>query len=72
MQSKIDRAVSEYSLTVRETEMLSYILRGKSVPAIASETYLSRNTVKTHIVHIYQKINVHSRDELIAFIENLD
>ena len=72
MQSKIDRAVAEYSLTVRETEMLSYILRGKSVPAIASETYLSRNTVKTHIVHIYQKINVHSRDELIAFIENLD
>lgn len=71
MQQKIDRAVSDYSLTARETEMLQYILRGRSVPAIASETYLSRNTVKTHIVHIYQKLDVHSRDELILFIENL-
>ncbi len=72
MQKKIDRAASAYSLTAREIEMLQYILRGKSVPAIAAETYLSRNTVKTHIVHIYQKLDVHSRDELIVFIENVD
>lgn len=71
MQRKVDDAATEHALTVREKEMLQYILRGKSVPAIASETYLSRNTVKTHIVHLYQKLDVHSRDELISFVENL-
>lgn len=72
LQRNIDDAALAYGLTPREREMLQYVLRGKSVPAIASETYLSRNTVKTHIMHIYAKLDVHSRDELIRFVEDID
>ncbi|MDR1184393.1 MAG: LuxR C-terminal-related transcriptional regulator, partial [Coriobacteriales bacterium] len=57
-------------LTAREEEILTYLLRGKSVPAIARESFLSQNTIKTHVSHIYQKLAVHSRDELIDCIEN--
>jgi DNA-binding CsgD family transcriptional regulator len=66
----LERIIDHYSLTMREEDMLRYLLKGKSVPAIARETFLSQNTVKTHISHIYQKLNVHSRDELIEHIES--
>lgn len=71
LEYKIDETARRYALTTREQEMLRYVLRGRSVPAIASETFLSRNTVKTHLNHVYQKLNVHSRDELIDFVEHL-
>lgn len=59
----------ERGLTPRESEILSYLLRGKSVPAIAAEVLLSVNTVRTHIAHIYQKFDVHSRDELVEAMD---
>lgn len=65
----LDELASHHALTPREREMLDYLLRGKSVPAIASEVFLSANTVRTHIAHIYQKFDVHSRDELLEAIE---
>ena len=65
----LDELGDERALTPREREMLDYLLRGKSVPAIAAEVFLSANTVRTHIAHIYQKFDVHSRDELVALIE---
>ena len=36
---------------------------------IEQELVLSYNTVKTHIKHIYQKLGVHSRQELLDLIE---
>lgn len=61
---------ARHGLTQREQELLEYLVSGKSVPAIASEVYLSVNTVRTHIAHIYQKFDVHSRDELVDAIDN--
>lgn len=61
---------AQRGLTQREQEILGYLVSGKSVPAIASEVYLSVNTVRTHIAHIYQKFDVHSRDELVDAIDD--
>lgn len=58
-----------HGLTPRESEIFAYLLRGKSVPAIAAEVLLSVNTVRTHIAHIYQKFDVHSRDELVTAVD---
>ena len=58
-----------HGLTPREVDILEYLSRGKSVPAIASEVFLSVNTVRTHISHIYQKFEVHSRDELVTALD---
>jgi LuxR family maltose regulon positive regulatory protein len=42
-------------------DVLRLIAADRSNQEIASELYLSVNTVKTHIQHIYEKLNVSSR-----------
>ncbi|BAK43787.1 response regulator transcription factor [Eggerthella sp. YY7918] len=58
-----------HGLSTRETEILEYLARGRSQPYIREELILSKNTVATHVKHIYQKLNVHSRQELLDLFE---
>ena len=58
-----------YGLTTRELEILGQLARGRDGKFIEQELVLSYNTVKTHIKHIYQKLGVHSRQELLDLIE---
>lgn len=60
---------SRYGFSPRELEIFEYLLRGKTLPAIASDAHLSYNTVKTHVSHIYQKMGVHTRNEMIDMVE---
>lgn len=60
----------EFGLTKRETEILALLARGRNAPFIQEKYIVSRNTVKTHIRHIYAKTNVHSQQEIIDFVEN--
>lgn len=57
------------ALSARETEILQYLARGRSQPYIRDELVLSKNTVATHVKHIYQKLEVHSRQELLDLVE---
>jgi LuxR family maltose regulon positive regulatory protein len=52
-------------LTHSETRMLRYLPTHMSAPKIAAELYLSPNTVKTHLRHVYQKLGAHSRHEAV-------
>lgn len=52
-------------LSIRETEVLEYISKGKSYTAIASELYIDKETVKSHIKNIYSKLQVHSKAEAL-------
>ncbi len=58
-----------FALSKREEEVLSYFARGKSNVAIAKELHIGNATVKTHSFNIYQKLGIHSRDELIGIVE---
>jgi DNA-binding CsgD family transcriptional regulator len=60
------------SLSKRESEILVMLAQGRSAPYIAEEMFISNNTVKTHIKRIYQKCNVHSKEELLDLIYNAD
>lgn len=53
-------------LSKKEREVVSWICQGKSYKAVASEMQLSVNTVKTHMKHIYKKLKVKSKAELIV------
>ena len=53
------------SLTDREVEVLNLIARGYSRKEIAALLQLSRHTVVSHIRHIYEKLEVHSRNEAV-------
>ena len=61
--------VTEFALTKRETDTLGLLVRGKSRKAISDELFISEETVKTHASSIYEKLSVHSRQELIAIFD---
>lgn len=51
-------------LTKREIEVLILILRGGKRSDIADTLFITENTIKTHIAHIYTKLGVKDRLEL--------
>lgn len=53
-------------LTRREKEVLGWLATGMSLDAIASQLFLSRNTVRTHIQNMLSKLNVHSAVAAVA------
>ncbi len=59
-----------HGLSTREEEILRHLSTGRTLPSIATETHLSYNTVKTHVSHIYQKVGVHTRDELLDVLNS--
>lgn len=65
--------VSELSknngLTPREEEVFQLVARGESMTKIADELFVSVNTVKAHINHIYRKFQIHSKDELLGLLQ---
>jgi DNA-binding CsgD family transcriptional regulator len=52
-------------LTVSETRVLRYLPTHMGTPEIAAELFLSANTVKTHLRHLYRKLGAHSRREAV-------
>lgn len=56
-------------LTARETEILSLLVRGRTLPYIANELFVTTGTVKTHVRHIYEKSLVNNRQELLDKVE---
>ncbi|HUT20784.1 MAG TPA: LuxR C-terminal-related transcriptional regulator [Anaerolineae bacterium] len=58
-------------LSARELEVLRLLRTPLSQPEIADKLYVSVNTIRTHVKHIYQKLDVHSRIEAIERAEEL-
>lgn len=55
------------SLTEREKEVLNHVARGQSNKVIAQALDISHNTVKLHVRHIMDKLNLRSRVEAAVF-----
>ncbi len=55
-----------HSLTPVESDVARLVAEGLSNPTIATRLFVSRNTVKTHLSHIFDKLGVTSRAELAA------
>lgn len=69
LSSPLDALCADHKLSPRETEVFSLFVRGHSAKFIAEELVISLHTVKTHIKRIYEKMDVHSKDELIALAD---
>jgi DNA-binding NarL/FixJ family response regulator len=66
------RTVLEEKLCDREREIISYVVHGFANREIADRLCISERTVSTHLVNIYEKLNVHSRAELTALVRASD
>ncbi|MDQ3277655.1 MAG: response regulator transcription factor [Bacteroidota bacterium] len=52
-----------WTLTTREEEVLSLLVKGNSYKMIAGHFCISQNTVRNHIHNIYEKLHVNSATE---------
>ena len=52
--------------------MLHYLVKGRDTKYIMDTFYISQSTAKTHIYNIYRKFDVHSRQDLLDFIEEIE
>lgn len=69
-QEKCQVVAREFGLTEREAEVMVLLAKGRTRARIQEELYLSSGTVATHARHIYQKVDVHSKQELLDVIES--
>ena len=56
----------QISLSARETEVLGLVSQGLSNPAIAKQLFLSEATVKTHLLHAFEKLEVNDRTRAVT------
>ncbi|MFT5184267.1 MAG: DNA-binding NarL/FixJ family response regulator [Flavobacteriales bacterium] len=59
------------ALSEREFEILNLVRQGKTNKEISEAVFLSVNTIKTHLVRIYQKLDVKNRTEIMFKLNKL-
>ncbi|HOV14323.1 MAG TPA: response regulator transcription factor [Spirochaetota bacterium] len=67
---KIESKFLEYDMTLQESEIIKLILNENLIyKEIAYKMKISLRTVESHISHIYKKMNINSKKELIKIFE---
>ena len=53
-------------LSPREREVLRLVAAGRSNPEIARELFIGEATVKTHLIHVFEKLEVSDRTRAVT------
>ncbi len=61
---------SEFGLSAREHEVFAMLAQGHTSAFIAESVGITAGTAKAHVAHIYQKLGVHSKDEMLELVED--
>lgn len=59
-----------YQLSPRETDILEFLAKGRNAAYIQNKLTISPHTVKSHIYSIYRKLDIHSQQKLMDFVED--
>lgn len=57
-----------FGLTHREEEVLSLMVDGRSFQEIEALLCIAHSTLRTHVQHVYEKLDAHSMDEVRDFV----
>ena len=68
-QTRCDEVAGTYLLSRRETEVMRLLAKGHNAAFIQEKLCISRSTAKTHINHIYKKLDIHTQQELLTLME---
>lgn len=71
LQRLTQRLIEGFSLTPREVEVTKLVCRGLTNLDVGEELGMGLGTVKTHLLHIFQKIGVENRSALVAWVGRL-
>ena len=69
IEAAVDAVALHFGLSEREHALLTLLAEGLTAQQAADRLTVSRNTVKSHMAHIYAKCNVHTRAELDGLLE---
>lgn len=68
LETRCEEVAQQQQLTRREREVFLLLAQGRTQSVIAKKLGISEGTVHTHILHVYQKLDVHSQQELIELL----
>jgi len=66
--STVSSIADQFRLSAREREILGLLGRGYTASAVAAKLVISTHTVNSHIQHIYEKMGIHKRAELLDYL----
>lgn len=69
---KAKAVADRFGLTSRQTEVLLCLAQGRNAGYIAQKFTISAHTAKSHIYNIYNKLGVHSQQELLDIIDEVE
>ena len=64
-----EKVAKQYGLTPRETEVMILVAKGRTITRIQEELFISRGTAATHKRHIFKKMHIHDKQELLDLLE---
>lgn len=67
---RCDQIATEYLLSEREREVMILLAKGHNAAFITDKLCISRSTTKTHINHIYKKLDIHMQQDLLNMVED--
>lgn len=70
LDAALDALCEGRGITPREREVLAYIAQGYTMKATAEKLVISLDTVRTHSKSIFRKLGVHSKQEVIDFVNS--
>lgn len=71
LQGKCSIIAHRFGLTQREEEVLVLLAQDKSIAEVEEALVISNGTAKSHIRHIYAKLDVHAREEIVEMVRDL-
>ncbi|MEG0790229.1 MAG: helix-turn-helix transcriptional regulator [Gordonibacter sp.] len=68
-RGQCEAIADRYLLSRRETEVMFLLAKGHNAAYIQDKLCVSKSTAKTHISHIYRKLDIHNQQELLGMVE---
>ena len=71
LDDKVSILAEEHDISGRGLEVLRLLAKGRTGVRIEQELYMSRGTVNTHMRQLYQKLDVHTRQNLLDKLDDI-
>ena len=68
LATMVTQIAQDFQLSEREQEIVTFLGRGYTATAIAEKLVISPHTVNTHVHHIYDKLGIHKRSDLLDYL----